>query len=113
MVFSCQTRHSLAAGNTIIVKPAEQTPLTALKLGELFQRIGLPKGVYNVIPGYGPTAGAAIASHMKIRKVAFTGSTVTGRLVMELAAKSNLKIVQLELGGKSPLGKIIFHMLTK
>ncbi|KAL0482203.1 aldehyde dehydrogenase [Acrasis kona] len=93
----------LAMGNTVVVKPSELTPLTALKLAEMFTRVGLPRGVYNVVPGYGPTAGAAIASHMRIRKVAFTGSTLIGRTVMEAAAKSNLKIVQLELGGKSPM----------
>jgi aldehyde dehydrogenase (NAD+) len=92
---------ALAAGNTIIVKPAEQTPLTALRTGELALEAGLPPGVLNIIPGYGETAGHALASHMQVDKVAFTGSTAVGHLIMEAAAKSNLKKVSLELGGKS------------
>lgn len=93
---------ALAAGNTIILKPAEQTPLSALRLGELIIEAGFPAGVVNIVPGYGPSAGAAIAHHMDIDKVAFTGSTEVGHLIMEAAAKSNLKRVTLELGGKSP-----------
>jgi aldehyde dehydrogenase (NAD+) len=93
---------ALAAGCTIILKPAEQTPLTALRVAALAQEAGFPDGVINVVPGYGPTAGAAISSHMDIDKVAFTGEYTTGQLVMEAAAKSNLKRVSLELGGKSP-----------
>ncbi|MEE8170978.1 MAG: aldehyde dehydrogenase family protein, partial [Phycisphaerae bacterium] len=93
---------ALACGNTIILKPAEQTPLTALRIGELIVEAGFPAGVVNILPGYGPTAGAAIAKHMQIDKVAFTGSTEVGRLIMEMAAKSNLKRITLELGGKSP-----------
>jgi aldehyde dehydrogenase (NAD+) len=93
---------ALAAGNTVVLKPAEQTPLTALRVGELILEAGFPRGVVNILPGYGPVAGAAIASHMDIDKVAFTGATETGRLVMEAAAKSNMKRVALELGGKSP-----------
>lgn len=93
---------ALATGNTVVMKPAEQTPLTALRVGELAMEAGFPEGVVNILPGYGPTAGAAIASHMDIDKVAFTGSTEVGHLVMEAAAKSNLKRVTLELGGKSP-----------
>ena len=93
---------ALAAGNTVILKPAEQTPLTALRVGELIVEAGFPPGVVNILPGYGPTAGAAIANHMDIDKVAFTGSTEVGHLIMEAAAKSNLKRVTLELGGKSP-----------
>ena len=96
---------ALATGNTIVMKPAEQTPLTALRVCELIQQAGFPEGVVNMVPGYG-TAGAAIASHMDVDKVAFTGSTEVGHLVMEAAAKSNLKRVTLELGGKSP--NIIF-----
>jgi len=94
---------ALACGCTIVLKPAEQTPLTALCLGALAKEAGFPPGVLNIVPGYGPTAGAAISSHMDIDKVAFTGSTIVGRLIMEAAAKSNLKRVTLELGGKSPL----------
>jgi aldehyde dehydrogenase (NAD+) len=93
---------ALATGNTVVMKPAEQTPLTALRVGELLMEAGLPEGVVNILPGYGPTAGAAIANHMDVDKVAFTGSTEVGHLIMEAAAKSNLKRVTLELGGKSP-----------
>jgi len=93
---------ALAAGNTVVLKPAEQTPLTALRVGELILEAGFPAGVVNILPGYGPTAGAAIARHMDIDKVAFTGSTEVGHLIMEASAKSNLKRVTLELGGKSP-----------
>lgn len=93
---------ALATGNTVILKPAEQTPLTALRVGELILEAGFPAGVVNILPGYGPTAGAAIARHMDIDKVAFTGSTEVGHLIMEASAKSNLKRVTLELGGKSP-----------
>lgn len=94
---------ALAAGNTLILKPAEQTPLTALYLASLTKEAGFPPGVVNVVPGYGPTAGAAIAYHPNINKVAFTGSVEVGKLIEEAAAKSNLKRVTLELGGKSPL----------
>src|ERR1700691_3177470 len=97
---------ALATGNTVVMKPAEQTPLTALRVGELIVEAGFPEGVVNLLPGYGPTAGAAIANHMDVDKVAFTGSTEVGHLIMEASAKSNLKRVSLELGGKSP--KIVF-----
>ena len=97
---------ALAAGNTCVLKPAEQTPLTALRIGELILEAGFPDGVVNILPGYGPTAGAAIANHMDIDKVAFTGSTEVGHLILEAAGRSNLKRVSLELGGKSP--NIIF-----
>src|SRR5262245_50230807 len=93
---------ALASGCTIVLKPAEQTPLTALRVAMLAQEVGFPDGVINVIPGYGPTAGAAISSHMDIDKVAFTGEHTTGQIISEAAAKSNLKRVSLELGGKSP-----------
>ncbi len=93
---------ALATGNTVIMKPAEQTPLSALRIGELIVEAGFPAGVVNILPGFGPTAGAAIARHMDVDKVAFTGSTEVGHLIMEAAAKSNLKRVTLELGGKSP-----------
>ena len=98
---------AIAMGNTVVLKPAEQTPLSALRIAELIMEAGFPEGVINVLPGFGPTAGAAIAGHMDVDKVAFTGSTEVGRLVMEAAAKSNLKPVTLELGGKSP--NIIFE----
>lgn len=93
---------ALATGCTTILKPAEQTPLSALRVGELIMEAGFPNGVVNIIPGYGPTAGGALTSHMDVDKVAFTGSTEVGKLIMEAAAKSNLKRVTLELGGKSP-----------
>ncbi len=93
---------ALATGNTVVLKTAEQTPLSALRVGELIIEAGFPPGVVNILSGYGPTAGDAIARHMDIDKVAFTGSTEVGHLVMEAAAKSNLKRVTLELGGKSP-----------
>jgi phenylacetaldehyde dehydrogenase len=91
---------ALTCGNTIILKPAEQTPLSALRLGELAMEAGLPDGVLNVLPGYGE-AGAALASHPDVNKVAFTGSTEVGKLIVKAAA-GNLKRVSLELGGKSP-----------
>jgi aldehyde dehydrogenase (NAD+) len=98
---------ALATGNTVVMKPAEQTPLSALRIGELIVEAGFPEGVVNLLPGFGHTAGAAIARHMDIDKVAFTGSTEVGRLIMEAAARSNLKRITLELGGKSP--NIIFE----
>jgi aldehyde dehydrogenase (NAD+) len=93
---------ALAAGNCVVLKPAEQTPLTALRVAQLAQEVGFPDGVINVVPGYGPTAGAALSGHMDVDKVAFTGEGSTGKLVMTAAAQSNLKRVSLELGGKSP-----------
>ncbi|KAJ6813690.1 aldehyde dehydrogenase family 2 member C4-like [Iris pallida] len=94
---------TLAAGCTMVVKPAEQTPLSALFYANLAKQAGIPDGVLNVVPGFGPTAGAALCSHMDVDKVSFTGSTEVGRLVMQAAAKSNLKQVSLELGGKCPV----------
>jgi len=94
---------ALATGNTVVIKPAEQTPLTALYLAHLVREVGFPAGVVNVLPGYGPTAGAAIAEHHFIDKVAFTGSTEVGKLVHMAAGKTNNKRVTLEMGGKSPL----------
>ncbi|KAE9462800.1 hypothetical protein C3L33_05291, partial [Rhododendron williamsianum] len=105
-MFFLKVSPALAAGCTMVVKPAEQTPLSALFHAHLAKQAGIPDGVINVITGFGPTAGAAIGSHMDIDKVSFTGSTEVGRLVMQAAATSNLKAVSLELGGKSPL--IIF-----
>ncbi|CAK8690019.1 unnamed protein product [Clavelina lepadiformis] len=93
---------ALACGCTVVLKPAEQTPLTALYVGALIKEAGFPPGVVNIVPGYGPTAGAAISEHMDIDKVAFTGSTEVGHIIMQAAGKSNLKRVTLELGGKSP-----------
>ena len=93
---------ALAMGCTMVLKPAEQTPLTALRVAQLAQDAGFPDGVINVVPGFGPTAGAALSGHMDVDKVAFTGEYTTGQLIMEAAARSNLKRVTLELGGKSP-----------
>ncbi|ORX99030.1 aldehyde dehydrogenase, allergen Cla h 10 [Clohesyomyces aquaticus] len=93
---------AIAAGNTIVMKTAEQTPLSALVACNLVKEAGFPPGVINVISGFGKIAGAAIAAHMDVDKVAFTGSTVVGRQIMKAAAGSNLKKVTLELGGKSP-----------
>jgi phenylacetaldehyde dehydrogenase len=92
---------ALAAGCTIVLKVAEQTPLSALRLGELIQEAGFPNGVVNILAGYGETAGAALAAHDDVDKVAFTGSTEVGKLIVKAAA-GNLKKVSLELGGKSP-----------
>jgi phenylacetaldehyde dehydrogenase len=92
---------ALATGCCVVLKPAEQTPLTALRLGELMQEAGFPDGVVNIVPGYGETAGAALAAHMDVDKIAFTGSTEVGKLIVH-AATGNLKKVSLELGGKSP-----------
>jgi acyl-CoA reductase-like NAD-dependent aldehyde dehydrogenase len=92
---------ALAAGNTIVIKPAEQTPISVLELARLLQEAGIPDGVINVVNGYGSTAGAALASHPDVDKIAFTGSTATGRLIMQAASK-HLKPISLELGGKSP-----------
>lgn len=93
---------ALATGNTCVLKPAEETPLTALRLGELLVEAGVPAGVVNIITGHGVPAGSALTAHPGIDKVAFTGSTEVGRKVMEAAAGSNLKRISLELGGKSP-----------
>ena len=92
----------LAAGCTSVLKPAEQTPLTALRLGELIMEAGFPEGVVNVVPGYGETAGNALVVNPKVDKIAFTGSTEIGKLIMRNSASYNLKRLTLELGGKSP-----------
>src|SRR5205085_1848076 len=92
---------ALATGCTVVLKVAEETPLTALRLGEIMQEAGLPPGVVNIITGFGETAGAALAAHPGVDKVAFTGSTEVGRLIVQAAAR-DLKHVSLELGGKSP-----------
>ncbi|KAM8960567.1 aldehyde dehydrogenase 1A1 [Pelodytes ibericus] len=106
VMFAWKIAPALCCGNTIVIKPAEQTPLTALYMGSLIKEAGIPPGVVNIVPGFGPTAGAAISHHMDIDKVAFTGSTEVGKLIKQAAGKSNLKRVTLELGGKSP--NIIF-----
>ncbi|OCU00875.1 aldehyde dehydrogenase X, mitochondrial [Xenopus laevis] len=93
---------ALATGNTVIMKVAEQTPLSALYIASLIKEAGYPPGVVNILTGYGPTAGAAIAEHMDVDKIAFTGSTEVGRMIQKAAGSTNLKRVTLELGGKSP-----------
>jgi len=98
---------AIACGNTVVLKTAEQTPLSALVACKLIKEAGFPPGVINVLSGFGKVAGAAISAHMDIDKVAFTGSTVVGRQIMKAAAGSNLKKVTLELGGKSP--NIVFE----
>jgi gamma-glutamyl-gamma-aminobutyraldehyde dehydrogenase len=97
---------ALAMGNSVVLKPAEQSPLTALRLGQLPLEAGLPAGVLNVVPGFGETAGKALALHMDVDIIAFTGSGAVGRLLMQYSGQSNLKRVSLELGGKSP--QIVF-----
>src|SRR5262245_12714344 len=92
----------LASGNSLVLKPSEKSPLTALRVAELALEAGLPPGVFNVVPGFGHTAGKALSSHMDVDGIAFTGSTATGKAVMQAAAMSNLKKVSLECGGKSP-----------
>ena len=93
---------ALSLGCTVVMKPAEQTPLTALRVAELAMEAGYPPGVINMLPGFGPSAGAPLAKHMMVDKVAFTGSTEVGHSIMKASAESNLKRVTLELGGKSP-----------
>ena len=97
---------ALAMGNSVVLKPAEQSPMTAIRLGEIALEAGLPAGVLNVIPGTGEEAGQALARHMDVDMIAFTGSGQVGRLLMRYAGESNLKRVSLELGGKSP--QIVF-----
>ncbi|KEZ38593.1 Aldehyde dehydrogenase [Scedosporium apiospermum] len=98
---------ALATGNTVVMKTAEQTPLSALVFTQFIQQVGFPAGVFNLVSGFGPIAGAALSSHKDVDKIAFTGSTLVGRQIMQAAALSNLKKVTLELGGKSP--NIVFN----
>ncbi|KKK20570.1 aldehyde dehydrogenase [Aspergillus ochraceoroseus] len=102
LMWSWKIGPAIAAGNTVVLKSAEQTPLSALYAAKLVKAAGFPPGVVNILSGFGRVAGAAISSHMDIDKVAFTGSTLVGRTILQAAAKSNLKKVTLELGGKSP-----------
>ena len=97
---------ALAAGNTIVLKPSELTPLTSLRLAELMREVGFPNGVVNIVPGFGHTAGERLATHSDVAKIAFTGSTTVGRRIVEYSS-SNLKRVQLELGGKG--ANIVFN----
>lgn len=102
LMLSWKFAPAVAMGNVVVMKPAEQTPLTALYACNLIVEAGFPPGVVNMVPGYGPTAGAAISNHPDINKVAFTGSTEVGMLIMQASGASNLKRTTLELGGKSP-----------
>ncbi|KAI6166293.1 aldehyde dehydrogenase [Pisolithus thermaeus] len=106
LMFAWKIAPALATGNTVVLKPSEFTPLTAIRVCHLAKEAGFPPGILNVVTGYGNTVGNAISFHMRIHKIAFTGSTLVGRKIMEAAGKSNLKNVTLELGGKSP--NIIF-----
>lgn len=106
MFTSWKMAPALAAGNCIVIKPSELTPLSTLKIAEMMRDVGIPAGVVNVVPGYGHTAGARLAEHPEVKKIAFTGSTATGRRIVEASA-GNLKKVQLELGGKGP--NIVFE----
>uniref|UniRef100_A0A8C6BT86 formyltetrahydrofolate dehydrogenase n=1 Tax=Monodon monoceros TaxID=40151 RepID=A0A8C6BT86_MONMO len=106
MMLSWKMAACLAAGNTVVIKPAQVTPLTALKFAELTLKAGIPKGVINVLPGSGSVVGQRLSDHPDVRKIAFTGSTEVGKRIMKSCALSNVKKVSLELGGKSPL--IIF-----
>lgn len=100
-MFAFKVAPALICGNTVVLKPSEKAPLSSLKLATLIKEAGFPPGVVNVLNGFGDTTGSAIAQHMKIRKISFTGSVATGRKILKMAADSNLKNVSLELGGKS------------
>jgi acyl-CoA reductase-like NAD-dependent aldehyde dehydrogenase len=102
MMAAWKVAPALACGNTVVLKPSEETPLSALLLAEIVQEADIPAGVFNVVPGFGETAGARLASHPDVDKIAFTGSTEVGKLIAKASAESNLKRVSLELGGKSP-----------
>ncbi|XP_054934261.2 aldehyde dehydrogenase 1A1-like isoform X2 [Dermacentor andersoni] len=106
VMFCWKIGSALCTGNTVVVKPAEQTPLTALYAASLVRDAGFPPGVVNVVPGFGKTAGAALSNHPDVDKIAFTGSTQVGRMILKASGDTNCKRVSLELGGKSPL--IIF-----
>lgn len=112
LMFTWKIAPAFACGNTVVIKSAEATPLSALYMCQLLKEAGFPPGTVNLISGYGKTAGAAIASHMDVDKVAFTGSTVTGRAILKAAAASNLKKVTLELGGKSPVRVNLWDCMT-
>lgn len=107
LMWSWKIGPAVACGNTVVLKSAEQTPLSALFAAKLIKEAGFPPGVINILSGFGKIAGAALSAHMDVDKVAFTGSTIVGRQIMKAAAGSNLKKVTLELGGKSP--NIVFE----
>lgn len=101
-MFAYKIAPAVICGNTVVLKPSEKASLSCLKMAVLIKEAGFPPGVINIVNGFGGTTGRAIAEHMKIRKVAFTGSVATGRKILKMAADSNLKDFTLELGGKSP-----------
>lgn len=103
LMFTWKMSPAIATGNTVVIKAAEATPLSALKMCELIREAGFPEGTVNLVNGHGKRAGNAIASHMDVDKLAFTGSTATGRAILKASAESNLKKVTLELGGKGPV----------
>jgi aldehyde dehydrogenase (NAD+) len=107
MMWAWKIGPAIACGNTVVLKTAELTPLSALVAAELIVEAGFPPGVINIVTGYGNVAGSALSRHMDVEKVAFTGSTAVGRQILKDAASSNLKKVTLELGGKSP--NIVFN----
>lgn len=107
IMFAFKVAPALISGNTVVLKPSEKAPLSSLKMASLIKEAGFPPGVVNRVNGFGSTTGSAIALHMKIRKISFTGSVSTGKKILKMAADSNLKNVSLELGGKSPA--IIFE----
>ena len=107
IMFAFKVAPALICGNTVVLKSSEKAPLSSLKLAALVKEAGFPPGVVNVVSGFGSPTGSALSSHMKIRKISFTGSVATGRRILKAAADSNLKNVSLELGGKSPA--IIFE----
>ena len=111
LMFAWKIAPALATGNTVIIKSAEATPLSALKACEYIKKAGFPPGAVNLVSGFGKTVGAAISSHMGIAKVAFTGSTAVGRTVLKASAASNLKKVTLELGGKGPVSSTSLDMM--
>ncbi|MEZ5805173.1 MAG: aldehyde dehydrogenase [Rhizobiaceae bacterium] len=102
MMMAWKVAPALIAGNSVILKPAEQSPLSALRIAELAAEAGIPEGVFNVVPGFGPTAGQALGRHPDVDCIAFTGSTEVGKLFLKYSAESNMKAVNLECGGKSP-----------
>src|SRR5690606_20953742 len=101
LIASWKLAPALACGNTVVLKPSEITPLTAIRLGELIQEAGFPPGVVNIVPGYGPRAGSALVRHPDVDKITFTGSNRVGKEIVR-AAGDDFKRVTLELGGKSP-----------
>lgn len=107
LIWAWKVAPAIASGNTVVIKPSEYTPLSVLFVSKLLVQAGLPPGVVNIVPGFGPTTGKSIAIHPDVEKISFTGSDATGKLLMSLAGQNNIKKVALELGGKSP--SIVFN----